>query len=80
MEYKGYNCKQLAKEMARTSLQIDQATAQNQTNGLLTTALAAYAVSQRYAFTTGDDNNGQIGYLQAKMNVLQTQSIKKNCD
>lgn len=46
LEFKNYNCKQIAKEMAYTSSQLSGATATNQTNEVLGAAIVAYGISQ----------------------------------
>ena len=86
-QVKGYNCKQLGKEKQRISLQQQQLSttqAQSDVGGLVTAGLTAYMISQRYAFTTGDDvqaaNNAQLQYLQIKQQYLDQRIIEKNCD
>jgi hypothetical protein len=79
LEFKGYNCKQIAKEMAYTSQQMNEAAQRNQGSEIVGAALAAYAMSQRYAFTTGGDDD-QTAYLRAKYEALHQASVQKNCD
>ena len=80
MEFKKYNCKQIAKEMEYTSGQLQQLSGQSQTGELLTTALTAYMISQRYAFSNESNENPQAAYLKAKYDALHQASIEKNCD
>jgi hypothetical protein len=86
-QIKGYNCKQLGKEKQRIFLQQQQFidnTGTIDVSGLVTAGLTAYMISQRYAFTTGDDvqaaNNAQLQYLQIKQQYLDQRIIEKNCD
>ncbi len=79
LEFQSYNCKQIAREMSYTSQQYNSLAQQNQGGALLGTALAAYMVSQNYAFTM-DDSNPQADQLKARYNALHQASIQKNCD
>jgi hypothetical protein len=79
-EFSKYNCKQIAKDMAYTSSQYNQIAGQSDNSALLSTALAAYMVSQNYAFTTDSSENPQAAYLKAKYDALHQAGIEKNCD
>jgi hypothetical protein len=79
-EFQKYNCKQIAKDLERTSAQYQQITAGQQGNDVMQTALAAYMVSQRYAFKTSKSEDPQAAYLKAKYDALQQAAIEKNCN
>lgn len=79
LEFMDYNCKQITREMTYTSQQYNALEQQSQGGALLTTALAAYMVSQNYAFTA-DSSNPQLDQLRARYNALHQASIQKNCD
>lgn len=78
-QYSSYNCRQLSKEMFRISQKIESATEKNNTNQILGTALAAYAISQNYAFSSGD-NDEETQLLKAQYDALSQASIQKDCE
>ena len=81
LEFKKYSCKQIAKEMAYTSAKRDKLTTQDDgSSAVLNTALMAYMVSQRYAFTSHEATDPQVDYLNARYDALHQAAIEKNCD
>jgi len=76
--YSNYNSKQISAEMQRVSAKLEQAEQTNTTGQVLNTALAAFAVSQGYGLTGGDDD---VRYkrLVNQYDVLEQTSIQKEC-
>lgn len=79
-QFSKYNCNQIRKEMQYTSAQYEQLANQSQTGAVLNTALAAFAMTQNYAFSTGDNGEAQAAYLKSKYDALHQASIEKDCD
>ena len=78
--YSNYNCKQISAEMQRVSGKMEQAKQANTTDQVLGTALAAYAVSQGYGFTTDDSADVEYRRLVNQYDVLEQTAIKKECN
>ncbi len=78
--YMDYNCKQLSAEKQRVSTKMKQmTTGKNDTaDKVMDTALAAFAISQGYGFSSGDDD---VAYrrLYNQYEVLEQTAIKKEC-
>lgn len=80
MEFKKYNCKQIAKEMAYISAQNAQSSGSSDLGAILNAGIMAYGMSQRYAMYNDGDEDPKAAYLRAKYDALQQASIEKNCD
>lgn len=78
--YADYNCKQLSAEKQRVSTKIEQMTTgkSDTADKVLDTALAAFAISQGYGFSSGDDD---VAYrrLYNQYEVLEQTAIEKEC-
>jgi hypothetical protein len=75
--YSNYNCKQISAEMQRVSGKLEQTEQANATGQVLGTALAAYAISQGYGFSSGD--NSPQRRLLNQYDVLEQTAIQKEC-
>lgn len=75
--YANYNCKQISAEMQRISSKLEQAEQANTTGQVLDTALAAFAISQGYGYSSGD--NSAYRRLHNQYEVLEQTSIQKEC-
>lgn len=78
--YSNYNCKQIEAEKQRVSTKMEQmTTGKNKTaDKVLDTALAAFAISQGYGFSNGD-NDVAYRRLYNQYEVLEQTAIEKEC-
>jgi hypothetical protein len=76
--YSNYNCNQISAEMQRVSAKLEQMAEGQATGQVLNTALAAYAISQGYGFSGGNDTAYRRLYNQ--YDVLEQTSIQKECN
>ena len=79
LEFKNYSCKQISKEMAYVSAQMNQANSGSDMGTLLTAGLMAYGMSQGMAVSSSGEDP-QIENMRARYNALHQASIQKNCD
>lgn len=75
--YSSYNCKQISAEMQRVSGKLEQAEQADAAGQVLGTALAAYAISQGYGYSGGD--NAPYRRLVNQYEVLEQTAIQKEC-
>ena len=80
LEFKKYNCKQIAKEMAYISAQFEQSSSSSELGAILNAGVMAYGMSQRYAMYNDNSEDPKTAYLRAKYDALHQASIEKNCD
>jgi len=78
LEFKSYNCKQIAKEMARTSQMLDKHDEDNAASNVAGAAIAVFAISRGHGVSFGDDE--EATRLKSKYEALHQASIEKNCD
>ena len=79
LEFKNYSCKQISKEMAYVSSQLNQASSNSQVDTLVTAGLMAYGMSQGFGMSSGGEDP-KIEYLRARYDTLHQVGIQKNCD
>ncbi len=81
--YQNYNCKQLSAEKKRVNSKLEQMAKLNEgsdtTGQVLSTALAAFAVSRGYSFQSGQDENTAYKRLYNQYEVLEQTAIQKEC-
>lgn len=76
--YANYNCNQISSEMQRISTKMEQAKQANTTGKVLDTALAAFAISQGYGYSS-DNDDVQYRRLVNQYDVLEQTAIQKEC-
>ena len=79
--YSEYNCKQISAEKQRLSTKMEQMTTRKNdiANKVLDTALAAFAISQGYGVSSGDDD-ATYRRLYNQYEVLERTAIQKECN
>ena len=78
LEFKNYNCKQISKEMARTSQMLEQRDKEAAMENVAGAAVAIFAISRGHGVSFGDDD--ETIRLKSKYEALHQASIEKNCD
>jgi hypothetical protein len=78
LEFKSYNCKQIAKEMAHTSQMLDKHETDSAASNVAGAAIAIFAVSRGHGVSFGDDE--ETTRLKSKYEALHKAAIQKNCD
>lgn len=76
--YSDYNCNQISAEMRRVSSKMQQIERENQSGQVLDAALAAYAMSQGYGYSGGDDTEHRR--LVNQYDILEQTAIRKECN
>lgn len=77
-QYSSYNCNQISAEMQRVSSKLEQMAEGQATGQVLNTALAAFAISQGYGISSGDNTAYRRLYNQYE--VLEQEAIRKECN
>lgn len=78
LEFKNYNCKQIAKEMARTSQMLEQHQQDSAGANVAGAAIAVFAISRGHGVSFGDDD--ETTRLKSKYEALHQAGIEKNCE
>lgn len=78
LEFKHYNCKQLSKEMIRTSQMLDKSNDDAALSDVAGTAIALFAISKGQGVSFGEDE--ETTRLKSKYEALHQVAIEKDCD